>query len=436
MSQTSSALVRPQVHSKGKRTTVPKLPLVTFLFYIFALYLVLPFYDVPLLGLSISAPIFFFIAAFVVFKPPHPWLRAYQGWIIWAVVFWAGIFISSVANGLLSGGVNIDTEGISLIIHYAYWMVVFVITVYFTSQGDMLKRISRILGWGVLALALARWGEVVIYGNYGAWSGTRLLSQNTYGFLFSVFSPFLLVKIFENSGFKKLLAISANLLLWGAAAINGSRGSWISIGIGLAICLLILLIKRPGHFISLAVLFVVIGFLAGSFSLLAPQMTSAVVDRFNTMENLEDDKSYQIRQLMIQKGERLFLQSPLIGVGVGRFTKSSVPLDIPRVLSYAGQAHYDVKSSHNSYLDLLAESGLAGVVPFAVLLVILSIRGGKAAFLGTRKNRFWILAVFLSFVQMSIHMWAIASLTNTVNWFIYGLAAAAIVVSDQKKGVA
>jgi len=158
-----------------------------------------------------------------------------------------------------------------------------------------------------------------------------------------------------------------------------------------------------------------------------------VVDRFNTLQNLEQEKSYMIRQLMIQKGERLFLQSPIIGVGVGRFTKSSVPLDIPQVLSYAGQQHFDVKSSHNSYLDLLAESGLAGAVPFAILLIILSWRGAKSVIRSSRNNRFWILASFLGFVQMSIHMWAIASLTNTANWFIYGLAAAAIVVSNRKE---
>lgn len=416
---------------KPKASVYPKF--IYLLFYLFSLYLVLPLYDVPLLGLSLSAPIFFVVAAAAILKPPRPWFRAYRGWIVIAAFFWIGIFISAVANGLLSGGVNIDTGGISLLIHYAYWMLIFVVTAYFASQGDMLKRISRVLGWGVLALALLRWLEVALYGNFGAWTGTHLLTQNTYGFLFSTFSPFLLVKILENRGSKKLLAVGANVLLWGAVAINGSRGSWIAIAIGLALCLIILLISRPGHFISLVTILLAIAFLAGSASVIFPQMASKVVDRFNTMQNLEQDKSYMIRQLMIQKGERLFLQSPVIGVGVGRFTKSSVPLDIPKVLGYAGQAHFDVKSSHNSYLDLLAESGLAGAVPFAVLLILLSWRGAKSAFRSSRKNRFWILAAFLGFVQMSIHMWAIASLTNTGNWFIYGLTAAAIVVANRKE---
>ena len=276
-------------------------PKATYLvFSIFALYLVLPFYDVPLLGLSLSAPLFFFIAAQVILKPPRPWFRAYRGWILWAMIFWLGIFISSSANGILSSGVNIDTNGISLLIHYAYWMVVFVITTYCASQGETLRQISRVLGWGVLLLTLIRWGEVILYSNYGAWSETRMLSQNTYGFMFSTFSPFLLIKIFENRGWKKLVVIGANLLLWGAAAVNGSRGSWISIAIGLFVCLVILLITRPGHFVSLIGVFIVIGLLIGSVSLSFPKMTTAVMDRFSTMEDLESDKSYMTRQLMIQ----------------------------------------------------------------------------------------------------------------------------------------
>jgi len=77
-------------------------------------------------------------------------------------------------------------------------------------------------------------------------------------------------------------------------------------------------------------------------------------------------------------------------VGAGRFTKSSVPLDIPHVLSYAGQAHFDVKSSHNSYLDFIAESGLLGAIPYAILLIILTWRGGIAAFQKTRKKPFLV----------------------------------------------
>ncbi len=416
---------------KGKILAFPRI--IYLLFYVFALYLVLPFYDVPLLGLSLSAPIFFIIAAVTVLKPPRPWFRAYRGWILIAVLIWLGIFISAAANGLLSGGVNIDTSGISLTIHYAYWLLVFVITAYFASQGDMLKRISEVLGWGVLALALLRLLEVVLYGNVGAWTRTHWLEQNAYGVLFSTYSPFLLLRILEEKRWKKLLAVAGTLTLWAAAAINGSRGSWVSIAIGLALCLILLAVSRPGKFAGLLIAVLFIFGLAGAAWTAFPQVHTSVVDRFNTFQTLDTEKSYMIRQLMIQKGVRLFEQSPIIGVGAGRFTKSSAPLDIPQILSYANQAYFNAKSSHNSYLDFLAESGLVGAIPFGILLITLAWGGFKSAYRFSRKGSYLILAVFLSFVQMSIHMWVIASLTNTGNWFIYGLAAAAIVIANKKE---
>ena len=155
-----------------------------------------------------------------------------------------------------------------------------------------------------------------------------------------------------------------------------------------------------------------------------PALRDPIVARFNTMDELDNDKSYQIRVLMNQKSMRLFQASPIIGVGAGRFTVSSTPLDIPAVLNYASQEHFDRKSAHNSYLSFLAENGLLGAIPFLVLLLVLSIGGSLAVFRGIRHDRYYLLAVLLGFMQMSVHMWAISSLTNTANWFMYGLAAA------------
>jgi hypothetical protein len=93
------------------------------LFFAFALYLVLPIVDIPLLGLSISAPIFFTIAVPCVLKPPEAWLHTYRRWITFALLIWFGIFFSAFGNGLLSGGVDINSDGIAMIIRYAYWVV-------------------------------------------------------------------------------------------------------------------------------------------------------------------------------------------------------------------------------------------------------------------------------------------------------------------------
>ena len=411
---------------------------LVILFFAFALYLVLPIIDVPLMGLSLSAPIFFIVAVISILKPPQRWFQKYRIWIFLAVAIWMGIFLSAAGNGILSGGTNINTQGILTVIRYAYWLLVFVITTYFASQGKILQSVVNVLGWGIMILALLRWGEVVLYGNLGAWTGTHLMSQNSYGFQFSTFSPFILILMIRQHGWKKGLAAIGYLLLWGAAAINGSRGSWISMAVGLVLCLLILVLTRPSRIVKLLVqLALLVGILSAAW-IAFPNAASVITSRFNTLQALDDEKSYIIRQLMIQKGLRLFAQSPIIGVGAARFTQSSVPLDIPVVLSYASQDHFDNKSAHNSYIDFLAESGLVGAIPFAILLAFLSVMGFRRAYSGSRYGQYTALAIFMSFIQMSTHMWAIASLTNTANWFIYGLIAATIMISknqaDLRKG--
>ena len=399
---------------------------IYFLFFAFSAYLVLPIINVPLLGLSISAPILFIIAVPVFFKPPKPWFKQYQMWIFLAIAIFSGIFLSTIFNGITSFGLDFDSSGVKFLIRYLYWLIAFIVTVYFASQGEVLKKLTAVLGWSVLILALLRWGEVLLLGNYIGAKGTRIFSQNNYGFLFSTFSSFLLVMIFQKKGSKRLLAILGNLVLWGAAAVNGSRGSWVSIAIGLGFMIILFFLQNPRKFFGLMTFILFAIALLGGLWVALPQASSAIQARFETFQYLEQDKSILIRELMVQKGLRLFKESPIIGVGADRFKKESIVLDIPRQLAFQSQEHYDAKSAHNSYIQFLAEFGLLGAIPFAILLLINAIQGTNTTLNELRNDDVVPLAILLSFIQMSVHMFAISSITNTLNWFIYGLVGAMI----------
>ena len=80
------------------------------LIYIFGTNLALPFFDIPLLGLSLSAPIFFVIAAFVVFRPASAWFKEQQGWIILGLVLLSAIVISTLVNEMNRGEINRSRE--------------------------------------------------------------------------------------------------------------------------------------------------------------------------------------------------------------------------------------------------------------------------------------------------------------------------------------
>jgi hypothetical protein len=158
----------------------------------------------------------------VFFRPPGFRLRRYRGWVLLAGALWLAIFLSALLNGLLSGGVDLDSDGLNIVIHYAYWLLVFAVTAYLVSEGGLGPTVARLLGWGALALALLRWGEVLLYGNLGAWTGTHLLAQNSYGFVFSTFAPFTFNLLVGARGRARWPAALANIIL-GARRQSSAR---------------------------------------------------------------------------------------------------------------------------------------------------------------------------------------------------------------------
>ena len=407
------------------------------LWFIFTLYLVLPLVEVPLLGLSISAPIFFFIALYCILKPPQPWPTAIRKWILLAVLIWSGIVISTLINGLLRSGSGMDAESWTLLIQNAYWLLTFVITAYFASRTNILERTAKLLGWAVFALALVRLFEALAWGAINTYeSVTRFLTPNEYGFLFSTFFPFLLVPAFAIKGGNKFLMILRVLIVAFAVIINSSRSSWISVAAGAIFFTLVLLFVRS-HKVGLALflLSLILVFILFGLNLLPEQVQSAISLRASTFQNLEQDKSYVFRQLMVQKGLKLFEESPIIGVGASRFRKESVVLELSGVFKLYEQSSFDRKSAHNSYVGFLAESGLIGSIPLLILLLMLFFKGFKAAIDFAKREELWALSIMASFVGLSIHMWTVSALAGTVSWFAYGLVAALITVENKRRAI-
>jgi hypothetical protein len=123
----------------------------------------------------------------------------------------------------------------------------------------------------------------------------------------------------------------------------------------------------------------------------------------------------------------------LVGVGANRFTLNWADIDLPDILEYRGIGEFETKNAHNSYIQWLAEFGLLGSIPLVILLAVLTIRGLITTRRAIVQRNLVPLAIYLSFLQMSIHMWVITALTGTVTWFIYGLLMAVIKNEANKK---
>lgn len=396
------------------------------LFLVFVFYLVIPVIDVPLLGLSLSAPILFLVFLEVFLNSRSLRLGGYGRWLAISYAFLVGLLLSLAGNAIFRG-LTVETRDILTLVRYGYWLIAFITTLIVVSSLDSLRPMGFVIAGGILLVAGLRLFEAVFYGRWGAWTGPQLMTQNSYGFQFSSFFPFALALPFVLHGLARRLASIGLILAVAAIAGNGSRSSWITVTTATAVFLLLYaLTQRKGLLRVQSWLIVMVGLLIMLVALAPPELLDPINERFSTFNTLEEDKSYAIRGLMVQKGQRMFQESPLYGAGIGRFARTSVQLDIPNVLRYAGQEHFNVKSPHNSYIALLGETGLAGTVPFLILHILLFAGGFSAAIGLARRGEIWAIAAFAGYVGMSIHLWTLAGLTGTGTWFVYGLVAGMI----------
>lgn len=402
------------------------------LIYIFGANLALPIFDIPLLGLSLTAPIFFVIAAFVIFKPASTWFKEQQGWIVLSLSLLSSIVISTLVNEMNRGEIN--RSSLISLVQYAYWILVFVVMAYIFRSSKIRKTMSTIFAFAVIGITAFRWYEALFHGRIGAWSGTTIMTQNTYGFQISVFVPFLYIKIFDKETKKRWFWILMMIATIVAVGLNGSRGNWVAMAIGAAVMALVFLITQPKKapaFILAVLAISTIGFIMLNLS---SQTSESFTSRFQTLFSLEEDKTYLQRELLVKKGLALFEESPIIGVGSARFTRERVSLEIPELLRYADTEFIlTSKQSHNSYIQFLAEFGLLGSIPLALMLIYLAIRGLQITYEEMNDGKFIDLAIFISFIQMSVHMWVLSAYTGTLVWAMYGMLVGAIISRDHKK---
>lgn len=422
-------------HDRGHQallTRPPRIKSLGILFILFCAYTALPVLEIPLINLSLSAPLFGIIALQLLFKVgfrSFPGLGQVLG-VAWLIFF--GLVISAFANAFFSQGNKFEMRDILATVRYSYWIFVYALSAYFLARKPETGiKIVGAISVTIFILGLIRWYEGIAFGKIGAWTEPKLMTQNSYALLFSTYAPFLFVFILDKK--KKLYALLALLVVLSAVVINGSRSSWIAISVSLAASGVLYIMAKPTELkaiVRVILISLVLTAAALVFWKVAPESVKTSFEkRFSTMGSLEVDKSYQLRKILQKKAEIIFDENPFFGCGPGRFTKTQVYLEMPKILRAVSLDKLNTMNSHNSYMELLAETGLAGVIPVAILYLFLAVKGFKAALFFVRERQFWPLGIYVSFLSMSVHMWVISAFTNTAAWLKFGMVAGIILIA-------
>ena len=416
--RTTRTRLRTQVAPRG----------IQHLLTVIGLYLLFPAADIPIIGVSFSAPLFALLF-WEMTRSGVSWGLPYHRPLIRRATFLAAaLLLSWVVNLVLRGG-GITVFELALGLRLPYWLFAMVLVAIVVGQTRDPGFYLRVLAWGVIGSGAFRLG-LAVFGGMWKLGREAALTQNTYGLLFSTFWPFALVMAVEA---RRRIWISrlGLVVLFVAIVINGSRGAWVTVTLTTGLYLTISL-TYPGKGRSrVAVVLTLMTLLAVSAVGLAlllrgGEEKNIYVQRARTFRNLDQDSSYQIRVAMRKKALALFRTHPILGVGPGRFTRTHTMFDVPERLRGKSLDRLNRTSSHSGYFQFLAETGLIASLALLILVSWLALTGFRTARHLGQAGLTWPLGFWLGFVGMSVHLIVVAALLGTLPWFVYGLVGGMI----------
>jgi O-antigen ligase len=156
----------------------------------------------------------------------------------------------------------------------------------------------------------------------------------------------------SNPKWMRAIAAVSSVLYVVTIVDTGSRAA----AAGVLFLVLLVVFRKPKNLIYLPLL-VMLGPLVW---IVIPQQYKA---RYETVNHLKTDDSYQNRLLSWQGGVKMFESNPITGIGAGNYTYANGMQFWPG----GGRKHW--LNAHSLYFKLLGELGLVGIVTFSGYLI-------------------------------------------------------------------
>lgn len=387
---------------------------------LFAFFLAFPAIDV----LSFSITFYFFIG--IIIQCGFFWKKSYPGKILFV-----GFLVIGTLSTLFSPIPEVyqNLNFIKTLVQFYYWIAVASFFIIYFNRID-LGALSKWIMYGLITYTIGFY-FVELNTESSIISITCTPGRNAYVFVVLACAPISYFYLKDKKLSAKL--IYTTFLLTAMLASNGRAGSIIILIELLIISMIIFPVLKKLSRSLIPIFLLVFIFTQSEFFEVYKYTIAAQVEPINPRfaslikgegeGDLEKDKSWLIRKLMIEKGEEIFFKHPFLGVGPANFKlykaelKSFVNYDR---LQHVESIKFQMNTSpHNTYLQALAEFGLLGTF-FFILILIQPIWFMVRSFV---KNKLTIWHLFLlSLMGMCIHFYVISSLTGALPWFIIGLA--------------
>lgn len=345
------------------------------------------------------------------------------------IVFLSAIFAPSIDRG------QSQLSTLIILLQYSYWVILacFIIT---HAPFISFYTISKIAFIGLTLYTL----NFFVFNNLFNLPPIRLyVNRNAYVFTMVSLFPITTYFVYKKGG-KALLLL---YLFWALLLMLLTNGRSAGILVIFESLLVWAVFFRKSYVIIRALLITCIPFavlmvsdisfsasirnrLGNRVEVLSPRFGELIKGE-GLAGDLSFDESWLTRELMIEKALEINQKYPLLGIGPFNFSRydavlaNSVSSKYDRLyISALGLDYYNKKSSHNTYIMILAENGYLGLISFLLLALPLWVYFFKLLFF----KSFNIDALpIISFVAISIYFYVIST-TGTITYFVIGLAYA------------
>ncbi len=295
---------------------------------------------------------------------------------------------------LLSSVAHVDLKVIKNGFEYIEWMLPFFLFIWLYKYGDTNNGIKFAMIISVFIMC-----GYAIYQHYGMGIGrvkSFFAHPNHFATMLELLLPFMLVYIYNSKNKLVRIGLALAIILDGVCIwLTGCRGTWLSLVIGLFICVVLFLYyESPKNRNKIIVLIAVVVLCLGGV------VASGKLNR-----------SYDYQRVHIFKSSvEMWKDHKLIGVGIGNFGKL---YQNKYISPEATEKH--IYKSHNIVTAFLAYTGIIGTIGFIALNIIL----------------FYYLISVLKLNIYNISVWAMLWVLLTIN--IHGIVDTTFIHSSNNR---
>ncbi len=339
--------------------------------------------------------------------------QASRFWPLWAFV------LANFAS--LATSVNLP-RSLNIFIHLIVWVLLLLVTGQVVVNRRMLRTVLLLMiAEGVVISLIGFYDNFVnriqISALYHYTGGVASIysNRNQYGnYLIFIIPMAVAFVIYDRHLMQKLMNLGALFALALSLIFTFSRGAWLGCLFGLSVFMR----NWRAWVLALVAIMAIYYFTPENIRI-----------RFRSIWDPNVKSANTSRMLIQLSGLRLWLQHPVLGVGTGNFEIAVAGTRVSSLLPTR-------LSAHNTYLEMLAETGVIGFGAFVWFIWFITTKVWRIKVKpGYQADMIYKLALLSAWLALIIHLVVITAFFNSMPWFLIGLIFAAdrILARDEEE---